>query len=429
MHGETTCPGKDRRWLGRLELLALFAAGLNLPKISTGVALVLIAAHLFGWVGRAHPTVRTGFALRLMLLSLFAVSYYALWVSHGLGDFATARKSVLIIVGFYAIGFAAGGERGEAQALWRAFAVVSGLVVFVSLSVWTMPEAGSVAGIATRTVPSIWDPDDVMNAPGLGAICSLGMCLLPAALLAPAPPGAPRWAARTFRALAVLLAGAGAYCNLLLLNRTPILSLAIALFGTVLLVGWSGRPAQRRVAVLVGGAVVAIAVVLLAVDDTLGASFGLFERFQERGLDTERYATWRVVLQGLWSHLDGGRRIDLHGQLYAHDLWLDVAYDVGLLPLVLLLLFQASHLGTAWRSARSTSFLNLALAGLGVSYLGTFLVEPTLQFSVVYFATSCFFLGVLLRRGEVQPRVVEDAPAAPRLPAGVGVGWWSSPPP
>jgi hypothetical protein len=93
---------------------------------------------------------------------------------------------------------------------------------------------------------------------------------------------------------------------------------------------------------------------------------------------------------------EGGRHAQLGELLYAHNLWLDVAYDVGPIPTMLLLVFHASHAAPAWRWLRRGKpyLVTLVLAALGVSFLATFVAEPVLASSQVYFSASCLLLAV-----------------------------------
>lgn len=384
--------------LGKVEPLVLLVAVLAFPVVSTGAAIAFVAARLLIFAG--NPILHGRFAWRIALLALFAVSHFAIWLSYGFGEFDTAWKAVLFIVGLYTAGFAAGEESpGEVRALWATLAVVGGLVAFAALSVAASGELGSITGIAERAVPSVWGGKEVINAPGLGAFCSLGMCLAPAAVLSTPSRGLSKRSLWALRLLALALAAAGTYGNLALQNRTPVLAFAGAFAAGILVVGASGRRGGWLTVLLFLGAACLVAYVLAA-DNEIVARLGLYGRFRQSGLQTERYAAWSAMAHGLWSHLEGGRKVNLGGLRYAHNLWLDIARDTGVLPVALLLAFHVSHLGSIARLLRSrdTSFLSVALLGLGVSCLSTLAVEPTLQFSVVYFAVTNFLLGLLLRR-------------------------------
>lgn len=379
-----------------LELAGLFLAVLNVPTASTAAAATVAGGRLIGWLARpaSHPRLW----LRLWLLLLFVVAHYATAISHGYTDLRGALRYGIVILGLYAAGHAVGDPRAPRHALHATLALAGGLVAFSWLSVSRAIGFLRYQEIGDRAVASFWNASEIVNGPGLGAMASLGMCLAPIAILAPFTrgPARTRWVAGLS---AGALAAAGTYANLALQNRTPVMAAAASAAVASWLAARSRRGAGRAAVVLAVAAAGALLWALLTAD-WAGSGFGLWGRFQERGLSSERYQAWWAMLRGMFDHPLGGRGVRLPGMLYAHNLWLDVAYETGLVPLALLLAFHASHAGCLWRliTAGTATLETLALACLATSFALTFAVEPSLEASAAHFAASGFVLGLVLRR-------------------------------
>ncbi len=162
--------------------------------------------------------------------------------------------------------------------------------------------------------------------------------------------------------------------------------------------GWR-KPA--RLAVLLGGALAAATwawSVLGASDETILA------RFETEGVSTARWQLLWEVLSQLFFHPLGGRAFPI-SENYAHNLWLDVGYDAGPLPFLLLLAFHAVHLPAVLAVLRRHPSLNarLVTAAALVSFGFTAMAEPVLIMSVPHFAMGLFLLGGLLRVAAALP--------------------------
>jgi hypothetical protein len=283
--------------------------------------------------------------------------------------------------------------------MWKLLGLAGGFVVTAFLAVREALESARTGdlAIASRAASSVFAREEIMNGPVLGAFASLGMCLLPVAFCArPKEPGAE---VTTWRLLAAALAGLGLYSNLALQNRTPAVAMAAAIVVAVIVLPWV-YPAfrtGRAVALLGLPVLLGLALNLGAVADFLASQYGVVWRFKDSGLRTERYQAWMAVLEGVARHPWGGRAIYLGGLRYAHNLWLDVVVEAGVLPLILLLAFHLSHVSCVrWvLRSRLPAMLIVALVGLGISFFTTFLVEPGMSMSIFFFPSSCYLLGLI----------------------------------
>jgi hypothetical protein len=320
---------------------------------------------------------------------------------YGYTDIASAVKYIIYIVGMYAIGFAVGKRNKPLSSygiLWMMLAPVIGSVLFSFLCVYRVLSGGNVLEIAKRAVPSFWTGGEPIVGTGLGALASLGICLAPIIFLS-SREGMEKTKYYSFKLIVLLLVLMGSVANLALQNRGPFVALVISFISALCIVFLFGKKSFYYVLKF---AIVLSLIVLLVwviIPPDILSQFTIFKRFAQRGLETTgRSTAWLLMMKGIFSSFTGGRFVDIHLD-YVHNLWLDVAYDTGIVPFTLLLIFHGSHLSRFIKLFKSSLSLTMALTiiCLSVSFLATFFIEPSLNFSPMYFATSCFFLGLVLR--------------------------------
>jgi len=391
----------------------IFIAGLNIPRVSEYLLILTTLVLMFRWLVDMrvdHPAFFTG----LSLLALFVLSYYAVTCIHEITVVNEGVRNILVILGSYALGYTISSNntpawpRGVSIPL---FCMIAGLISFSALCVYAMFNAADYLQLVERTAASFWDGSEI-NAPGLGANASLGMCLLPVFLYGRSADcrGVFYWSAAL---VVVVMFAAGVTINVALQNRTPFLATTAALLAATAVYLYrqrSGRArAMRHLALL--GLLAGIVVYYLATRIDL-AQYGLFTRFTEERLESLRYEAWGTMLSSLHHSLLGGRVVKLGTDLnYVHNLWLDVIWDAGIVPFILLAAFHLKHLHAFLSILQSKLplFVVLMIVGLAVSFVTNFMQEPTLSASVPYFAASCFFLGIVLRMGH-DLAVNEDTP-------------------
>ncbi len=385
-----------------LYAVGMFVFALDVPIVSA-LTLDLVAVDVAFRLTRLHQ-VDSGFGWRVALLALAMGSYYGIASAHGYFAWSTALQLGFLGVAAYAAGYWAGHVRRHApnrRALLPLLAGVAGAATYAFLSVLPRPASVSreIAEASDRLAPSAWG-DGFVNATGLGARASLGLCLLPALLFLVREPGLRR--GRTFVVLAAAVA-AGLHVNLSLQNRGPFLGLAASLLASSWLFFRSSevRAATKLARIL--PLAVAAAIVAAMLGDVI-ALFGIAQRFEEEGLGTARYALWLKVLSNAFFTFDGGRAYAI-SESHAHNLWLDILYDSGPFPFFLLVAFHLSHIGplrAVFRGITSTQ-TKLLLAGTGTAFLAALVAEPALAMSISFFALSCAYLGLVLglrRAGE-----------------------------
>lgn len=112
-----------------------------------------------------------------------------------------------------------------------------------------------------------------------------------------------------------------------------------------------------------------------------------------------RYDAWRTIISNFNENLFGGRKIDLDVN-FAHNLWLDVFYDAGIIPLILLVIFTITSLISLFKLLKLElpNIYKGLVIGLYTAFFLTFAVEPILQGFTVYFTFFCFLIGIIQRK-------------------------------
>jgi hypothetical protein len=371
----------------------MLALCLQVPTIS---ALAFVPLGLQSAMVLPRSARIPSFVPRLLLLVAALVVYYTIACGHRYFDPELAVGYVLLAAAAYATGYStarAGSTHTATRARITLLAAVSGAVVFAALSV----AGAGPSEVLARLAPHAWTRSLTVNATAIGGLAVLGLNLL--AVLAFRVRSEPRLRGETAWLLALGLLGL--YANVVMQNRGPFISLALAL----LVAAWmfargapGGTHRSLRLAAVGGGLALAVTGLIVG---SLVANVDVIQRFRSEGFETARYELWWTVLSRMWEFPTGGRAIQLPDR-YAHNLWLDVAWEAGPAPALLLFTFHSSHALALIRFFRGAwpLDLRLVLATTGVGLGITCFSEPALQFPIAYFGLTCFYLGLVLGLSE-----------------------------
>ncbi len=392
--------GPFGRWVLGLGVLVFT---MHVPWIST-IASMAVSVVVLAHFGMSGFTASRAFWRRIGALIAFCILYHAVCVGYGFVTGWDALKQTVYFVGLYTGGYVLSEFDGPTPPPGRTLVTLAipavGLVAFAAVTTFATVARSGTTQLAERAVTSLWDAAETFNAPGIGAAAGAGLCLAPAVLFSRSSGFAPKWLGNVARVAFGVLAVAGALTNLALQNRSPVVALAAAaVFATLIFAKSRHLSRSARLARVVAAAGLVVGMLLLFGSDA-AHQWALYDRFMVERLESDRYEAWIAILQNLWATAFGGRTIDI-GLLYAHNLWLDVVYDAGIAPALVLLAFHASHVLPALRGLGNLRIgTRTAILGILVSFLVACMVEPVLAFSPIYFAASGFILGALLRIAE-----------------------------
>ncbi|MFD2370808.1 hypothetical protein ACFSO0_12815 [Brevibacillus sp. GCM10020057] len=375
-----------------LLLFSVFLYGTSVPNLSL-VCLILCSPLIFFL---KNKTVTVSFLFDASLVFLFAFLYYTMIVLYEISsddDWLEGKLPFLIVnmTAAYVIGYFLAQNFKKTSAIIAV--TVGGLFTYALLSTarFVLDHYGDVAGnnflIAERAVPSFWN-GGIVNGPIVGIFFSLSICLIAMVY------SRINW---LVKACFLALALTGTFFNLMLQNRSPIyagvLSFSVA---TLMYVTRMKLTHNKLVMLLATLCLLPLGLCFVDFSETKSLLDNPFmERLLIEGLDTPRYELWYKGLIGLFEYPMGGAKTDFSPYDYAHNLWLDVGWYVGWIPMLLLLLVQLRHVPHLLRFVRRKPDQSYGVVGISVSFLVAMMVEPTLIASYTYVTLFFFFIGYL----------------------------------
>jgi hypothetical protein len=204
--------------------------------------------------------------------------------------------------------------------------------------------------------------------------------------------------------------------TILLQNRLALMGTAISFVTIGFLLQFGSKLKFITLPLFVGlFAIVSVGVNMLEmILSTVLAQLGVFnKRFLSHGTESGRFDNYQVALEKIWQYPFGGREFNLPSSKWVHNLWLDVAYDAGLLPMFLLLLYFILHINCLFKILNSDlpKIVIVYFTTLSIGILLNMSLGPIIQGSVFEFGMTCFFLGIVARlSGEVEISKKYSAP-------------------
>ncbi|MDF2678904.1 MAG: hypothetical protein K0R47_94 [Brevibacillus sp.] len=373
-------------------LLSVFLYGTSIPNLSL-ICLILCFPVIFFL---QHKRVTVSFLIDASLVFLFAFLYYTMSVLFEItaDDDWLESKMMFLIVNMtmaYTIGYFLAQNMKKLSAVIAV--TVGGLFTYGLLSTakFVLDHFGDVASnnylIAERAVPSFWN-GGIVNGPIIGIFFSLGICLISMVY------SRINWFVKgCFLALAL----SSVFFNLMLQNRSPIYAGVLSFSLATLMYATQMKLTHKKLVILI--IVVCLLPLNLFFIDFSETKSLLDNPFMERliseGFDTPRYELWYKGVLGLFEYPMGGAKTDFSPYDYAHNLWLDVGWYVGWVPMLLLLFIQLKHVPYLIRFVRTRPNQSYGVIGISVSFLVAMMVEPTLIASYTYVTLFFFFIGYM----------------------------------
>lgn len=123
-------------------------------------------------------------------------------------------------------------------------------------------------------------------------------------------------------------------------------------------------------------------------DELAGANF--------KDLETlPRVFRWGRVIEGVFINPFGGKPIFIGN--YAHNLWLDVIWKVGFIPLIPLIIFTLNYLNVVKNlvlKKNISPFFRLVVMCISIGFILSFMVEPIMEGYFVNFCLWAFFAAL-----------------------------------
>ncbi|WP_183361792.1 hypothetical protein [Geomonas limicola] len=333
-----------------------------------------------------------------MVLSLFSISYYTILLVHGFIEPFPAIQCVLAINLAYLIGFNSGDDTIASWPhglCWVFLAMIMGPTIFSLLSTQTSLDYYSSFETFDREIPGYWLDAGKITTTIFGTMTAPACCLLSVTLLG------FKESSKTDKYKLMFFCGifslVGIYVNLILQNRMPLVTMAFVIILAFVYYIFTDRKNYRTVFYALSLFLIS-ATVYYYFQDYI-QDFSIMNRFKEEKFDNPRYSAWFTMLSGGLFNVFGGRTADLGKLKYAHNLWLDVSYDAGIVPFLLLLGFYLAHCRSVFTVFRSNlpNLVTLFIFVIWASTLASYFFEPVIQASPIFFALNSFFFGVISR--------------------------------
>jgi O-antigen ligase len=116
----------------------------------------------------------------------------------------------------------------------------------------------------------------------------------------------------------------------------------------------------------------------------------------EQSKQLPRTNNWQLAFNGFFKYPLGGAKTRLTSP-YAHNLWLDVGWRAGLIPLIPLLIFTCRYIISVWRINKKKYypvFFRSVIICVCLGFLLSFSVEPVMEGLFNNFCLFCLFFGV-----------------------------------
>ncbi|PYZ96003.1 hypothetical protein CR205_16660 [Alteribacter lacisalsi] len=190
------------------------------------------------------------------------------------------------------------------------------------------------------------------------------------------------------------------YVSLTLLNRT---SAMVVVVSTIFVYAFVFKFTIGKILMILGiwcSLVLAVFMSNIGINNiTFGENNAFWQRMVSSQMSEDpRFLAWREALFGMFENPLGGKQTDMSLN-FAHNLWLDVGYEGGVLPFILLLFLTTIAVISLYKF--STNNHPKIVRGLMISIFSAFFVcfvfEPILQGMTVYFTFFCFFVGIIQR--------------------------------
>ena len=398
----------------------LFISALQMPRISTLTTILLpvlaIVDKLMGWqLFSLNKSLlkQTKFIQSLLILTLFCIVYWTTINDYGFLDKETSLlsifASIMRVLFSYIVGFSINYSRLPAYP-YNTIIVMTSLVgstIFYSvLSVLkTLQIRPSL--IEQRQYLDYWT-DKEWPATGVGDFLCLGLLYIVVIFYGYKHKKESKLFYLFFVLISAIFVFFSFNATVLLENRLALIATAIGFITIGFLLEFKSKLKFITLPLFVGlFALVSVGVnIIEIIVSTVLAQFGVFnKRFLSEGTESGRFDNYQVALTEIWQYPFGGREFKLPVSKWVHNLWLDVAYDAGLLPMFLLLLYFILHIKCFLK------ILNSDLPKIVIVYFSTMSIGILLNMSLApilsgffgEFVMVCFFLGVIARlSGEVE---------------------------
>jgi hypothetical protein len=331
--------------------------------------------------------------ISIIFLMLFTFTYVGISFQYGYFDLQLAVKHIAYFIVFYILGKYI-GEFQEMQIQYVLYIMTLSLALVSILGVFYTESVASKQYMTLHRGAFVpWQGSgSFASATLLGSYLALGISLFGLVFIK---------SPIVLRIINLGTSMVSVYASIELANRTGLLLAGIS-FLVIFLLRMRFSSTKN---LIVSSLVLFLQIVIIAGlfnMDFMGISeawehSSTYQRMQKSDLTTDpRFEAWGIVLQGLIDDPMGGKVARLNIG-FAHNLWLDVGYNTGVIPLFFLVLFTLLviyNFTEIFGSLYYSPYMKLLLGALLTGFLLTFMVEPIMG-NIILVTIFCFFSGII----------------------------------
>lgn len=369
--------------------ILLFIYGLLIPKIS---ALLMIFYGSYKFLSNARRIFHY-FIIEIILLTCFLVSYYWISITYGFYTIENLFFFSFLSISSYAFGATIDLKTINILHLFLIFFI--GLMIVVSISTYQTYFTGNIdQALEARVVYNMWSGHEE-NSPVYGAYVLLSMSLLCLIFL--------KKVSLYEKIIISILVIFSIIVLLAFQSRGPFLSATI-----IFLVAYFYLKRYQNITLVNIKYLVPVLLVLSVLyfsfeNEILSNKLveGYSKRIEKKGMKSARYEVWMKGLEGLYEEPFGGKAISLKVGSYTaefvHNMWLDINFKSGIIPLIFILLFIFKHTKyiTYLFSKANQNKENIYFIIIGLGILFPTFFEPMMDASFIYISLIAFYLALL----------------------------------
>lgn len=382
--------------LDNLILLVLLLAAMNI--FLGGSYLILAAFALLMFRDRKLVLDKTSF-----LLCTFAAIYILFYAFNN--GASTSLFRVLVLPVAYIMGFSLAANKGQAYINRIVVAISCAMALHSFINLFYNISFRGIEAFRSGISYDFWSRS-ISSATGQASYYFFLVGMLPFLLFS--------YGALRNRLVLIAAYFLALIHDLLLGGRTfLVLTMISCAYGVSMSFIFSqNRKKFVRVLLILAGVLLAVHLAysynLFGIQEVVGSSY-FYHRFVTTALDiTEsgRFQRRMIYIQNILQYPFGGShiRIDL-GIGYAHDLWLDVFDDAGIIAMIFLCCYTIGMVVRLLRYLQNNKDYNsrLLIGGVMITVLISFFSEPILAACPINLAIFCLIDGMLTRRmGQIQ---------------------------
>lgn len=281
------------------------------------------------------------------------------------------------------------------------------LIFIISLSSYgiislinTLQIYGNIEGVFSalggRVAVDFWN-GNLISATSLNSFLSLGLALLPILFLSVKKNEVSLF----MKLLVMIVFTLSLYASLQVSSRTGVLIIGVSIIFHLFYIEKLTKRKVRRFTyfiISIGALIFLYSLNFFNIKSEITNSY-IYERLVTTDLRNDsRINAWGEAFNGLFTYPLGGREATLSLN-YAHNIWLDIGYDTGIIPTILFVILSflvTVELIKFIRTDHPILLKSLVLC-MSSAFLVIFLLEPVLQGLGVYFTIFCFLIGAVTK--------------------------------